>query len=84
LRYSMVIQWSSEDDAFIVTLPEFKNALTHGETYERAVKEGKDLIESFIMWYRQDGRPLPEPTYFEFDATLEDRIHGGKLAPAHA
>ena len=37
LRYSMVIQWSEEDDAFLVTLPEWEgrvfNPVTHGETY---------------------------------------------------
>jgi predicted RNase H-like HicB family nuclease len=63
-RYSMLIQWSAQDDAFIVTLPEFQNARTHGETYEEAVQEGRDLIESFVLWYHQDGKPLPEPATF--------------------
>jgi predicted RNase H-like HicB family nuclease len=69
--YSMVIHWSDEDDAFIVTLPEFDNARTHGETYEQAVREGKDLIESFIMWYEQDGKPLPEPNLYRLPKTKE-------------
>jgi antitoxin HicB len=57
----MIIRWSDEDEAFIVTLPEFAGAKTHGDTYEEAVREGKDLIASFVMWYEQDGRRLPEP-----------------------
>lgn len=57
----MLIQWSDIDEAFIVTLPEFRNARTHGETYEEAVKMGRDLIESFFIWYEQDGKPLPKP-----------------------
>jgi predicted RNase H-like HicB family nuclease len=60
-HYSMIIQWSEEDQAFIVTLPEFDCAMTHGDTYEEAVREGKDLIDSFILWYEQDGKTLPEP-----------------------
>ncbi len=32
---SMVIQWSDEDQVFVVTLPEFHGAQSHGETYKR-------------------------------------------------
>ena len=60
----MLIQWSDEDAAYIVTLPEFDNAHTHGETYEKAAKQGRLLIESFLMWHRQDGEQLPEPHQF--------------------
>lgn len=60
----MLIQWSGDDECFIVTLPEFGDAKTHGDTYEEAVQMGKDLIESFFIWYEQDGKPLPEPRMF--------------------
>src|SRR5689334_16002896 len=46
-RYSMLIQWSDEDAVFVVTLPEFGDAHTHGDTYEKAAKQGRLLIESF-------------------------------------
>ncbi|HLY30127.1 MAG TPA: type II toxin-antitoxin system HicB family antitoxin, partial [Ktedonobacterales bacterium] len=64
LRYSMVIQWSDENQAYIVSIPEFPGNLTHGDTYEEAVKQGEELIESLIMWTQQDGKPLPEPHIF--------------------
>jgi antitoxin HicB len=64
LHYSMVIQWSDEDHACIVSIPEFPGNFTHGETYEEAVKQGRDLIESLIMWAEQDGKQLPEPQIF--------------------
>ena len=67
MNYSMIIQWSEEDQAYLATLPEFGNALTHGDTYEAAAHQGRELIESFIMWYEQDGKPLPKPYLFEFD-----------------
>lgn len=60
-RYSMVIQWSEEDQAFIVTLPEFPNCRTHGATYEEAVKNGREVLELVIESYREESTPLPEP-----------------------
>jgi len=63
-RYSMVIQWSDEDEAYIVSIPEFAGNFTHGETYEEAVERGRDLIESLKLWTQQDGKSLPEPQIF--------------------
>jgi antitoxin HicB len=63
----MVIRWSDEDEVYIVTLPEFDRAKTHGSTYEKAAKSGRELIESFILWYEQDGKALPEPQKFVFE-----------------
>jgi antitoxin HicB len=60
----MLIRWSDEDQAYIVTLPEFDNAKTHGETYEKAARMGRELIESCILWNNQDGKPLPQPHQF--------------------
>jgi len=62
----MFIRWSEEDQVYIAMLPEFDNAKTHGSTYESAARMGRELIESFIMWYRQDGQPLPEPRLFVY------------------
>lgn len=72
LRYSMVIAWSDEDQVYIVRLPEFDNAKTHGSTYESAAKQGRTLIESFLIWHKQDGEPLPEPQVF-VDSSDQER-----------
>jgi antitoxin HicB len=63
-HYSMIIQWSEEDQVYIVTLREFHNNKTHGDTYEEAVKNGHEVLELLIETYLQDGRPLPEPLVF--------------------
>ena len=68
-RYSMLIRWSDEDVTFIVTLPEFDNAKTHGDTYEEAARQGQALIESFIIWHEQDHTPLPPPAKFVYEGT---------------
>lgn len=60
-RYSMVIQWSDEDQVFIVTMPEFGGCKIHGSTYEEAVKQGQEALESLIDAFQADGKPLPQP-----------------------
>ncbi len=52
----------------MVSVPEFPGNYAHGETYEQAVKQGEDLIESLIMWAQQDGQPLPPPRAFAMHA----------------
>ena len=43
--YSMVIQWSDEDQVYVVTFPEFGGCRTHGETYKKAAKAGEEVLE---------------------------------------
>ncbi len=61
LHYSMIIQWSDEDQTYLVTVPELPGCITHGETYEEAVKQGQDAIESWIIVARELGRSVPPP-----------------------
>src|SRR6266702_3454634 len=49
IHYSMIIQWDSRDNIFVVRVPELPGCVTHGTTYEEAVKQGKDAIESLII-----------------------------------
>lgn len=60
-HYSMIIQWSDEDQIYIVTVPELPGCRTHGSTYEEAVKQGQDAIESWIMAALADNDPIPAP-----------------------
>jgi predicted RNase H-like HicB family nuclease len=61
IHYSMIIQWDSRDNIFVVRVPELPGCVTHGTTYEEAVKQGKDAIESWIMAAIADNEPLPPP-----------------------
>lgn len=63
-HYSMVIQWSDDDDAYIVLVPELPGCITHGATYEEAVRQGQDAIESWIEANRAWGKPIPAPRVF--------------------
>ena len=62
IHYSMIIQWDSRDNIFVVRVPELPGCVTHGETYEEAVKQGVDAIESWIMAAVANNEPLPLPS----------------------
>jgi antitoxin HicB len=61
-HYSMIIQWSDEDQVFVASLPEFGSfAMTHGATYEEAAKNGHEVLDLLIETYKAEGRRLPKP-----------------------
>ena len=60
----MVIEWSEEDQAYIVTVPELPGCRTHGPTYEGAVRQGQDAIASWIDARQSSGRSIPPPRVF--------------------
>jgi predicted RNase H-like HicB family nuclease len=63
-RYSMLVQWSPEDDAWIVTVPELGNAKTHGATPAEAVEMGADLVATYLDYGRRHGEEVPAPRLF--------------------
>jgi antitoxin HicB len=68
LRYSMLVQWSEVDQAYLVTPPEWVDRVlgpvTHGDTYEEAIKNGHEALEALIASARKHQEPLPEPQVF--------------------
>jgi len=64
-NYSILIQWSEEDQCYVVTLPEFANAAmqpcTDGVTYYEAAVHGQEVISSLIELYQEQGKELPIP-----------------------
>ncbi|MDG4549097.1 MAG: type II toxin-antitoxin system HicB family antitoxin [Candidatus Contendobacter sp.] len=61
LHYSILIQWSEEDQSYVASLPEFgPYALTHGATYEEALQNAREVLDLLI----EDTMPLPNPLTF--------------------
>ena len=62
-HFSMLIAWSEEDQAYLVTLPEWtvraQMPITHGATYEEAALRGQHALESLIEQALMDGKPCP-------------------------
>jgi len=65
-QYSMLIQWSEEDQFFLVTIPEFADRVVmpcaHGKTREEATRNGEEVIEMYIEAWQEEGEPLPNPS----------------------
>jgi predicted RNase H-like HicB family nuclease len=63
--YRMEICWSDEDQAYLVTLPEFSavsQPCAHGPTYEEAARNGHEVLDLLIEDFQARGQDLPAPT----------------------
>jgi predicted RNase H-like HicB family nuclease/DNA-binding XRE family transcriptional regulator len=63
-HFSILIQWSPEQDIYMASSPEFPQLKTHGETQEEALDMGVEVIALWLSVLRDDGEPLPQPNYF--------------------
>ncbi len=65
-RYSMIVQWSDEDQLFLVTIPEFTSRImmpcTHGKTRSEAIRNGEEVIEMYLEAWQTEGESIPEPS----------------------
>jgi predicted RNase H-like HicB family nuclease len=57
----MVVQWSGEDRCYIVTLPAWQNARTHGQTPEDAIRNARDVLALLIDAAIRHGENIPPP-----------------------
>lgn len=65
-HYTIIIQWSEEDQCYVVSLPEWGEFChTHGDTYEEAVKNAQEVLELLIESAREEGETLPEPKIYK-------------------
>lgn len=83
-RYTVVIQWSDEDECYVVSLPEWGGPKTHGDTYEEAARNAQEVLE--LLMEDENGHPvnLPVPRLFHFPGAdvvdLPDDIDGDPVA----
>ena len=65
-QYSMIVQWSNEDQLFLVTIPEFADRVvmpcTHGKNREEAIRNGEEVIEMYLEACLAEGESIPEPS----------------------
>lgn len=48
-RYTVIVQWSDEDQCCVVSLPEWGEFChTHGDTYEEAIANAQEVLEMLI------------------------------------
>lgn len=65
-QYSMIVQWSDEDQLFLVTIPEFSDRVimpcTHGKTRQEAIANGEEVIEIYLEAWQAEGEVIPQPS----------------------
>ena len=61
----MVISWSEEDQAYIVSVPELPGCMADGKTPEEAVRQAQTVIELWIEAALEDGEEIPKPKLFD-------------------
>lgn len=68
-QYSMVVQWSNENQLFLVTIPEFSDRVvmpcTHGKTRAEAIKNGEEVIDMYLEAWETEGETIPKPNMLE-------------------
>ena len=72
MHYSIVIEWSEDDQAYVVFLPEWHHyngitngmPCTHGSTYEEAFKHGLEVLEMLVEHAQAAGEPMPAPRVY--------------------
>ncbi len=64
LRYTMIIQWSEEDQLYLVHYPDFpwQHFITHGRTYQEAADNGQEALEGLIAVLKDQNQPIPQPS----------------------
>jgi antitoxin HicB len=79
--YSMLIEWSLEDQSYIVSFPEWEAdgliGHTHGETYEDAARKGHEVLHMLMESARANAEHLPVPRTFD-----RRYVPAGKPSPA--
>jgi putative transcriptional regulator len=62
-RYALVVEWSPEDNAFIVSVPDIPGIHTHGATRDEAAATDDQLLALWLSARRKAGRPIPNPSF---------------------
>lgn len=62
LQYSILIEWSATDNAYLATFHDLPECKAQGDTYEEAARNGREALETFIEAAKERNEELPEPT----------------------
>jgi predicted RNase H-like HicB family nuclease len=64
----MVIEWSDENEAYLVILPEWADRVmmpvTHGDSYDEAVKNAQEVLTLLVKSAVAEGEHSPEPKMY--------------------
>ncbi len=59
MKYTAILEFSQEDEVYLVRVPAFPQVHTYGEDAQKATDNAKEAIELAIEVYRDAGKSLP-------------------------
>ena len=69
-NYTIVIQWSENNNCFVATLPEWGESYQCGNSYEEALANARQALEVLIQSSLSAGRILPEAQTFSVSSPI--------------
>jgi predicted RNase H-like HicB family nuclease len=60
-KYEIIMYWSTEDDAFVVEVPELPGCMAHGNTQAEALNNINEAAKLWIDVALEHGDLIPEP-----------------------
>ena len=60
MKYTVVLEFSDEDEVYLVNVPAFPEVHTYGETIEEATANAREAIELAVEMYLEEGKSLPD------------------------
>ena len=60
-RYEMIVWWSSEDNAFVVDVPELPGCMAHGNTRAETIANAEEAVAFWLQTAKEDAMTIPEP-----------------------
>ena len=62
-KYSILIQWSEEDNCYVTSVPDLPGCMSDGKTPEEAIKNTQVIISEWIETAQELGRAIPQPHF---------------------
>lgn len=63
-RYSLLIEWSDDDQLYLATVPELPGCRTHGASRGGALRKGEERSVGWLAVAAERGWDLPAPRAF--------------------
>lgn len=61
-HYPTITEWSEEDKAFIVLVPDLPGCFADGPTRQEAARNAEAVIQMWLEAARDAGQPIPPPS----------------------
>ena len=60
-KYTYVVAWSADDEAYVARVAEFKSLAAHGDTAADALTEIQDVVKNVLVDLEENGERIPKP-----------------------